>query len=128
VTVLEAQVGLTVVSDRNKKENFRSVNLSDVLGKLRGVPVTSWNYIGHDVTEFRHYGPMAQDFFSAFGHDDVGAIGSDVTINSSDLTGILMAAIQALDRQAQEREQRLTELEAQLARLEALLVAAPVVK
>ena len=29
----------------------------------------SWNFIGHDPKEFRHYGPMARDFFAVFGHD-----------------------------------------------------------
>ena len=48
VTVLESQVGLTVVSDRNKKENFHAVDAQSVLKKLAGLNVPSWNYIGHD--------------------------------------------------------------------------------
>lgn len=28
--------------------------------------------IRHDAEKFRHYGPMAQDFFAAFGYDGVG--------------------------------------------------------
>ena len=66
-----------------------------VLGKIRGFELWSWNFIGHDPKEFRHYGPMAQDFFSAFGQDGVGQIGSDTTINSGDVAGILMIAVQA---------------------------------
>jgi len=102
VTVLEAQVGLTVASDRTRKENFREVNAQEVLQKLRRISVTSWNYIGHDSKEFRHYGPMAQDFFAAFGNDGVGAIGTDTTINSSDLTAILMIGLKGLDEQSQK--------------------------
>src|SRR5215813_3413390 len=68
-----------------------------VMGKIRGFELTSWNFIGHDPKEFRHYGPMAQDFFVAFGHDGVGQIGSETTINSGDLAGILMIAVQALE-------------------------------
>jgi len=45
---------------------------------------------GHEPTQFRHYGPVAQDFFAAFGRDDVGTIGTPTTINSGDMQGILM--------------------------------------
>jgi hypothetical protein len=102
VTVLESPVGLTVVSDKNAKENFRLVNAEDVLMKLSGLPVPSWNYIGHDPKDFRHYGPMAQDFFMAFGNDELGKIGSSTTINSSDLSGILMLAVQALEKRSSD--------------------------
>ena len=65
-----------------------------VLEKIRDFELSSWNFIGHDAKEFRHYGPMAQDFFAAFGHDGVGQIGSETTINSGDMAGILMIALQ----------------------------------
>jgi hypothetical protein len=98
VTVLEAQVGLTVVSDRHAKEEFRTPDAEDILQKIGQVPVTTWNYIGHDPKLNRHYGPMAQDFYAAFGHDGVGHVGDDTSINSSDLSGILMVAVQALEK------------------------------
>lgn len=100
VTVLESKVGLTVTSDKNEKENFRPVDAEDVLKKVAGVPVPSWNYIGNDPKDFRHYGPMAQDFFAAFGKDEVGTIGTPTTINSTDLAGILMLAVQALEKRS----------------------------
>jgi hypothetical protein len=98
ITVLESQVGLTAVSDRNAKENLRPVDADDVLRKLAGMEVMSWNYIGHDPADFRHYGPVAQDFFAAFGNDGVGKVGSPTTINTTDMAGILMLAVQALER------------------------------
>ena len=58
--------------------------------------LTSWNYIGQDAKTLRHYGPMAQDFFGAFGHDAVGTVGTPKTINSGDMAGIMMIAIKAL--------------------------------
>src|SRR5262249_50738425 len=82
VTVIEGQVAYTFTSDRNQKERFEPVDGADVLRKLRGLPLTSWNYIGQNPAAFRHYGPMAQDFFAAFGHDAVGTFGNDKTINS----------------------------------------------
>ena len=114
VTVIEGQVPFTSSSDKTKKENFRPVDGEEVLAKMRGFALTSWNFIGHDPQAFRHYGPMAQDFFAAFGHDDVGQIGSETTINSGDLAGILMSAVQALEKRTAE----LTQKEAQIAVLE----------
>jgi hypothetical protein len=112
--VIEGQVAFTNVSDKTKKENFQPVNGEEVLGKVRGFELSSWNFIGHDPKEFRHYGPMAQDFFVAFGHDGVGQIGSETTINSGDMAGILMIAVQALEKRTAELKHK----EAQIAVLE----------
>jgi trimeric autotransporter adhesin len=114
VTVIEGQVAFTFTSDKTKKENFQPVDGEEVLGKIRGFELSSWNFIGHDPKEFRHYGPMAQDFFVAFGHDGVGQVGSERTINSGDMAGILMIAVQALEKRTAELKQK----EAQIAVLE----------
>ena len=114
VTVIEGQVAFTASSDKTKKENFEPVDGEEVLGKIRGFELSSWNFIGHDPKEFRHYGPMAQDFFAAFGQDGVGQIGTETTINSGDLAGILMIAVQALEKRTAELKQK----EAQIAVLE----------
>src|SRR5262249_31055508 len=74
VNVIEGQVAFTASSDKTKKESFKPVDGEEVLGKIRGFELSSWNFIGHDPREFRHYGPMAQDFYAAFGHDGVGQI------------------------------------------------------
>jgi hypothetical protein len=95
--VIEGQVMFTASSDKTKKENFQAVHGEEVLEKIRGLELSSWNFIGYDPKKFRHYGPMAQDFYAAFGHDGVGQIGSQTTINSGDLAGILMIAVQALE-------------------------------
>jgi Tfp pilus assembly protein PilN len=65
---------------------------------------------------------MAQDFFAAFGHDGVGQIGTEVTINAGDLAGILMIAVQALEQRTAESRQkdaRIAVLEAQVEALQA---------
>jgi hypothetical protein len=95
-----------------------------VLGKIRGFELSSWSFIGHDPKQFRHYGPMAQDFFAAFGHDGVGQIGSETTINSGDLAGILMIAVQAPEKRTQElnrKEARIAALEQQTRESEAAI-------
>ncbi len=109
VTVIEGEVGFTASSDRNRKENFLPVEGEAVLGKIRELSLTSWNFIGHDPKQFRHYGPTAQDFFAAFGHDAIGTIGTDTTITSTDMDGILMVAAQALERRTLRQEKRTTE-------------------
>ncbi|HEY7060249.1 MAG TPA: tail fiber domain-containing protein [Chloroflexota bacterium] len=126
VTVIEGQVAFTFPSDRNKKEHLLSLDGERVLATLPQVPVYSWNYIGQDPAEFRHYGPTAQDLFAAFGHDDLGAIGTPTTINSGDLDGLLLAAVQALaERTAalQDRDDQLAAAQAALADRDAQLTS-----
>lgn len=119
VTVIEGQVAFTAASDRNLKENFKPVDGADVLRKISSFKLTSWNYIGHDAQKFRHYGPMAQDFFAAFGHDGVGTIGTDKTINSGDLSGILLSAVQALSVENSAMKDENAALKKRLEELEA---------
>jgi hypothetical protein len=114
VTVLECQVALTVVSDKNQKENFRPVDGNEVLKKIRGLELSSWNYKGHDPKQFRHYGPMAQDFYAAFGNDGVGKIGTETTLNSGDVAGILMIAVQTLGNENADLKARVEHLEEML--------------
>ena len=64
---------------------------------------------------------MAQDFFAAFGHDGVGQIGTETTINSGDMAGILMIAVQALEKRTAELKvlaSKVEELEAKQAYFE----------
>ena len=121
VTVIEGQVLFTNVSDKTQKENFQPVDGEEVRGKIRRFDLSSWDFIGHDPKKFRHYGPMVQDFFAAFGHDGLGQIGSETGINSGDLAGILMIAVQALEKRTAElkhKEPQITVLESRLEALE----------
>jgi trimeric autotransporter adhesin len=104
VTVIEGQVAYTFTSDENQKENFLPVDGDEVLRRIRGFDLTSWNYKGQDPQQFRHYGPVAQEFFAAFGHDGVGTCGDSTTINSGDMAGIMMIAIQTLEKRTAEVE------------------------
>jgi uncharacterized protein YhaN len=63
---------------------------------------------------------MAQDFFAAFGQDGVGQIGTETTINSGDMAGILMIAVQALEKRTAELKQKEAQMALLAARLEAL--------
>ena len=102
-------------SDRNVKEGFAPVDARSVLAKLGRLPITEWNYIGYPQ---RHIGPMAQDWHALFPLN-----ASDTTLNSADLTGISLAAIQGLYQTVQEKDARITALEQRLAELEKKLEA-----
>lgn len=116
------------VSDRRKKENFEVLDTEKILHKVAQLPLTSWNYKSQPATT-RHIGPMAQDFYAAFGLD---GIGNDTTINTSDIDGVNMAAIQALEkrtRQLQEENDqlkaKLEAMDAKMASIEKLIMGAP---
>lgn len=94
----------TTLSDSTRKENFRAANGADFLQKIAKMRLGSWNYKGQDVETYRHYGPMAQDFFAAFGHDELGTIGEDKSINQADFDGVNLIAIQALIWKVEELE------------------------
>ncbi len=114
-----------VICDSAKKENLRLTCGEEVLERVRALRLGSWNYKGQDPTQYRHYGPMAQEFFAAFGHDGVGVIGNDTTIASADIDGINLIAIQALEKRTAELETvkaELAEMKAKFARLESALL------
>ncbi len=107
---------LTENSDVNAKKNFKPVEASEVLAKVLALPLTTWTYKA-DAASIRHIGPMAQDFYAAFGFGDTpkGLAGSDVR-------GVVIAAIQGLGKVIEEKETRIQSLEARLAALEAAIL------
>jgi hypothetical protein len=96
-------------SDRNLKENFESVDALELLERLSQVPIERWNAKGTD-PDIRHMGPMAQDFYAAFGLGE-----DDRHISALDVGGVALAAIQGLYQIAQEQEAQVTSLRAQTA-------------
>jgi hypothetical protein len=110
-------------SDVNKKEKFITVNGDDFLDKITSLKLASWNYKGQDPATFRHYGPMAQDFFRAFGKDRIGTIGADTTINQADFDGVNLIAIQALVKKTEVLEQMNNDLAIEIATVKAQLAA-----
>lgn len=119
----------TCASSRTLKENFRKVDGEDVLRRLKSMPITTWNMIGAD-RSIRHLGPVAEDFYKAF---PLGL--GKTTIGMNDIDGVNIAAAKALEartsalqadnKKKDEEIARLraksSELEARLAKLEALV-------
>ncbi len=103
------------ISDRNKKENFATVDRDDILAKVAALPITTWNYTFEDPS-VRHIGPMAQDFQAAF---DVGA--SDKAIFQVDADGVVLASVQALHVELETLRDENAELRERLAKLEAAI-------
>lgn len=111
-----------VISDRNAKENFRKVENEDILKRIRMMTVSTYNY-KDDPFKARHIGPMAQDFQKA-----MKLVADDKTINMSDLDGVTLAGVRALDAKTSElkaqldaKDKKIHDLEARLSRLEALM-------
>jgi trimeric autotransporter adhesin len=105
------------VSDRSLKENLEPVDGRAILARVALLPITTWNYLSQEAS-IRHMGPMAQDFYAAFGLGE-----DDVSIATLDLDGVALAAIQGLAEIVEEQSERIEQLETQNAGLEERLAA-----
>ncbi len=111
------------VSDSTKKRNIRLSDTKAVLTKISELPIKEWEYKS-EAEGTEHIGPMAQDFWNAFG------LGSDsLGIETIDADGVLFAAVQELASQnARLIEQRriqdehLANLDRRIQQLEAVIL------
>jgi hypothetical protein len=100
------------LSDEASKRAIEPTSGLEVLRKLDSVPISTWSYRSQD-DSVRHIGPMAQDFFRAFG------VGENRRhISTVDADGVALAAIKGLSRKLREERRRRHELEARVAALE----------
>ena len=96
--------GFYYASDRNRKTDIRPIDGTEVLQTVVQLPVATWRFKTDD-ERIRHAGPMAQDFYSAFG------LGSDnKTISASDISGVALAAIQGLYRELASKDAAIAQL------------------
>jgi hypothetical protein len=99
------------------KENIATVDAVRILAQLGEVPISTWNYAGQEPS-IRHIGPMAQDFYTAFG---VGE--AEEYIATVDADGVALAAIQGLYRLVQDKEAQIATQQQQITALEARVAA-----
>jgi hypothetical protein len=99
------------VSDKNAKRDIEPVDDQAVLERVASLPIATWSYKGDD-PNVRHLGPMAQDFYTAFGLGD-----TDKAYNPIDAHGVALAAIKALDERLKEQGARIERLERENAEL-----------
>ena len=111
--------------DRNVKAGFGAIDPKEILTRVVGLPIMRWHYTNSPTIP--HLGPVAQDFFAAFG---VGP--DDKHITTVDEGGVALAAIQGLNQKVEDRaessdarsrqwEQRTEELAAETAELREML-------
>ncbi len=106
----------TNTSDVALKDDFATVDADAVLEGIGALPITEWSYDNEKDGGVRHLGPMAQDFYDAFG------LGYDEkSIPTVDADGVALAGIQALRDRNLKLQARVEELEARLAAIEARL-------
>ena len=113
VTMAAGASAWSTVSDRNLKENFAALDGQEVLHQLSLIPITEWNYRAQD-PGIRHIGPMAQDFYAAFGLGE-----SDQHISTVDTDGIALVSIQALYALMQEKDDQIDAQQDQIDELRA---------
>lgn len=102
----------STLSDRNLKANITPINQHQILAALTEMDITRWNYLGQDAST-QHIGPMAQDFYAAFG------LGEDATrISTVDADGIALASIQGLYDIVREQEKTIISQQEQISTLE----------
>jgi hypothetical protein len=100
-------------SSRTIKSDFEHVSGSDVLARLRTLPITTWRYTA-EPRETRHLGPVAEDWNQAF-----GLAGGGHSVGAQDLAGVALAAAQELDRRGTSLQAQLDARTAQVRALQA---------
>ena len=95
------------LSDRNAKTNIVPLDDAAILAKVDTLPIDGWSYTSD--TAVHHVGPMAQDFYAAFG---TGI--DDRHITSIDEDGVALAAIKALHRENDQLRSENRSLESRL--------------
>ncbi len=112
----------SATSSRAVKTDVEPVEPQGVLDAVEDIPISTWRYEGTE--GIRHMGPMAEDFYEAFG---LGV--DDEHINTIDADGVALAAIKGLAERLErtnaalrealaERTDRLEAVEARLAAVE----------
>ncbi len=102
-------------SSRTKKEGFQLLDPEGILAKVETLPITEWSY-KVDHSAIRHVGPMAEDFYAAFG---LGEDDKHIAINDS--AGVALAAIQGLDRLVEKKDAEIQDLYGKVAAKDAQL-------
>jgi hypothetical protein len=108
---VSARGTISQLSSRTAKEGFETIDGNALLEKIDALPIGTWHYIA---APDKHLGPVAEDFHQAFG---LGT--TDKMIAPSDMAGVALAAVKALQDQVQQRDRQIEALERRLGEIEA---------
>jgi hypothetical protein len=103
----------TNASDRALKADFTAVDAQAVLAKVAQLHIDEWSY--KTESGQRHLGPVAQDFYAAFG---LGADNKHIT--TVDEGGVALAAIKGLNAKVEGQQREIAELRDRMQKAEAL--------
>ncbi|MGV6852964.1 MAG: tail fiber domain-containing protein [bacterium] len=107
------QGALNELSSKSSKEHFLSINPAKLLSAIANLSISTWNY-KHQSDDNRHIGPMAEEFYAAFGFGT-----SDKKVRTGDVASVALAAVQALQQELAKKDQQIKSLEQRLSALEA---------
>ncbi len=100
-------------SDRNQKKNITPVDTAATLKEISTLKLATWSYKTDDDSTV-HMGPMAQDFYAAFG------LGSNNKhISAIDSSGVALAAIKELYILVEKQNEIIRDLQQKCNQLEA---------
>lgn len=115
---VSCDLGCNNTSDRHVKTDIHPIDVQAILQRIESLPISTWRYKAD--LHVKHVGPMAQDFYKAFG---LG--GDNKHIATVDSEGLALAAIKALAKldhqqagQIATQERQIRSLAQQLNRLE----------
>lgn len=83
-------------SSKKLKKNFKALDHTETLNKVKKITVERWNYKIGDPED--HIGPYAEDFRELFG------VSSGTTIHPIDAIGVLFSAVKGLNAKVEELE------------------------
>jgi hypothetical protein len=106
----------TNVSSRTLKDRFEELNKNDLLNKIKQMDVKAWYYKG---TQERHIGPVAEDFYQAFG---TGVLDEPVYLGKSlaagDVAGVSFMAVKELIVKNEQQQTQINALTKKIEQLE----------
>lgn len=103
----------SVLSDRQAKINVIPIDGQRILELLNQIPISQWQ-LKSQSEAILHIGPMAQDFYAAFGFGE-----SERHLHSGDVDGVALVSIQALYQHFQAQAETIEQLWTENAQLRA---------
>ncbi|NSW44831.1 MAG: hypothetical protein HPY79_03260, partial [Bacteroidales bacterium] len=113
----------TNASSKTLKDRFEELNKNDLLSKIEQLDIKAWYYKG---TQERHIGPVAEDFYQAFGTgvlDEPHYLGKSLA--ASDVAGVSLAAIKELIAKNKQQNELINQLLKRIEQLEKKLNDTP---